>query len=528
MKTNLTAEQSDYAVFLPAISSFFSSYIGRQRVEKYIPDDRMPDGIPEMEMLNFLNPVDGLYQYKWGLYSAGHCNLKNFRDPKELMIQDRDPSSTIVTDSGGFQIGKGVWKGKWNDPSDPQAEEHRSRVLEWICQTGDYSMILDVPSWICNNKELAEETGIKTFADAVSATKYNNEYFIKNKTGDVKFLNVLQGGITEDSEVWYQEMKQFCDPSKYKNHFGGWAMGAKNVKDFRVMIIRLLDIIYDGLLESGVQDWIHVLGTSKLESALILTDIQRANRKYHNPTVTISFDCASPFLATANGAIYSNVITDHGKKWSYRMEAAADDKKYATDNRKYSDAILADNIHKIFTDSPISDGLKISDICWYKPGDLNKIQKEGKTSWDSFSYALMMAHNVWQHINAVQEGNMARDNGSIPKMLRHHKDGTTYTDMVEDVFSAKDKVSALKALDRYSVLFYQTYSRRNARSNENQINGNFDGSDNINPITKKEDPIERVIKGLLDANMDITDTISAFVNKEKKASIINTDEFEII
>jgi uncharacterized protein (DUF608 family) len=48
----------------------------------------------------------------------------------------------------------------------------------------------------------------------------------------------------------------------------------------------------------------HFLGTSKLEWATLLTDVQRAVRKYHNPNFTISFDCASPFLATANGMIY--------------------------------------------------------------------------------------------------------------------------------------------------------------------------------------------------------------------------------
>jgi hypothetical protein len=40
---------------------------------------------------------------------------------------------------------------------------------------------------------------------------------------------------------------------------------------------------------------------------------------------------------------------------------------------------------------------------------LNKIGKEGKTSWDSFGYALMMAHNVYCHIVAVQRANNLAD-----------------------------------------------------------------------------------------------------------------------
>jgi hypothetical protein len=55
----------------------------------------------------------------------------------------------------------------------------------------------------------------------------------------------------------------------------------------------------------------HFLGTSKLEWAVLLTVIQRAVRKYVNPNFTISFDCASPFLATANGQVYFENVFEH-------------------------------------------------------------------------------------------------------------------------------------------------------------------------------------------------------------------------
>ena len=42
-----------------------------------------------------------------------------------------------------------------------------------------------------------------------------------------------------------------------------------------------------------------------------------------------------------------------------------------------------------------TQNIKVSDVCIYKPGDPNKIGKEGKTSWDSFSYAIQMGPNVW-------------------------------------------------------------------------------------------------------------------------------------
>jgi hypothetical protein len=60
-------------------------------------------------------------------------------------------------------------------------------------------------------------------------------------------------------------------------------------------------------------------------------------------------------------------------------------------------------------ESEIGRRLSVGDVCWYKPGMLNKIGKEGKTSWDSFGYALMMAHNTYCHIVAVQRANNFMD-----------------------------------------------------------------------------------------------------------------------
>ena len=445
MKTDLTNEQNDYAVFLPAISSFYATFIGKQQVEEYVEYARMPKGIPEMEMLNFLNDVEGIFKYRWGLYSAGHANLDLTKDvAKENMIRNRGPHTTMLADSGGFQIAKGVWEADWSNPNCPKAEKYRSTVLKWLCQISDYSMTLDIPTWLINNPEAADKTNIRTYEDAVRATKYNHEYFMEHATNNAKFLNVLQGTNHTDADLWYEEMKEYNDPTKHDNYFKGWAMGGANMADPHLAIKRVVTLIHDGLLEEGKHDWMHFLGTSKLEWAVLLTALQRAVRRTHNPNFTISFDCASPFLATANGKIYYQTVTpDHAKlnkdnksgKWSYRIDSTADDKKYANDTRKFGVGTVADGIHEIFEDSPISERLMMKDICIYAPGALNKIGKEGKTSWDSFSYALMMGHNVWCHINSVQEANRLYDTReSIPKMLVGDKSGVMTTDIINAIF----------------------------------------------------------------------------------------------
>jgi hypothetical protein len=247
-------------------------------------------------------------------------------------------------------------------------------------------------------------------------------------------------------------MKKYCDRKIYGDRaFNGWGMGGQNMCDIHLVLKRLVALRFDGLLEKGEHDWMHFLGTSKLEWAVLLTDIQRAVRKYHNENFTISFDCASPFLATANGQIYINTETDDRTKWVYRMQASADDKKYATDSRLFKDAVIQDLIFDKFESSPIIDQVQMKDICIYGPNDVNKLGKVGRTSWDSFSYAIMMGHNVWMHINAVQEANRQYDLGKLPSMLVDEKfDRVYYKDIVDAIFSTSDRGVADAKVEEYS------------------------------------------------------------------------------
>jgi len=428
---NLTPLQRDYAIYLPAISSFYGTYIAKQRLEKFIPDDRIPKGFDRgVEGMNFLNEEQGYFTYKYGLYSAGHATLDlNKTMTKESMIQQRDRSKTMILgDSGGFQIGKGVLKFDWLNFEGPSATKTRQSILEWLEVTADWSMMLDVPTWACDHNHTAK-TGLKTFEDCLDKTRFNNEYFLKNRLGQTKFLNVLQGGDWERAEQWYQGVKEFSDPAVWEDKAAeGWAMGGANMSMMDVTLKRLMTLREDGLLEG--KNWMHFLGTAQLDWACFLTSIQRQIRKHINEDFTISFDCASPFIATAHGLVYTN--PQHSpKRWSTIMEKATDTK-----------ALAGSEIPFPFT-SEISSRLTMGDICYYKNGipnmsevakrgidpaklykepkfvndktlwqvmgDKNKIDKVGSTSWDSFSYALMMAHNVNSHITSVQTANHLMD-----------------------------------------------------------------------------------------------------------------------
>ena len=465
---NLTAKQNDYAVFLPAISGFYSTFIGKQRNEQYVDPARFPQALTDMEQLNWLDPQKGLFPYRWSLYSGGHANLDLAKqDWSEDMVRNRDPNSFILGDSGGFQIAKGLWEGDRKANSGcPKAQKKRELILTWLDNVADYGMILDIPTWVIHDEKASKACGITTLQEAVDATKFNNNYFMQHrkgvKNGGAKFLNVLQGDNHTSAESWYQEMKDFCDPAKYPDtHFDGWSMGGQNMCDVHLVLKRLVALRYDNLLQEGVHDWMHFLGTSKLEWAVLLTVIQRAVRKYVNPAFTISFDCASPFLATANGQVYFENVFPQDEKWSYRMAPSADDKKYSTDTRPWGQGVVQDSIYPRWQDSPISSMLTMKDICIYKPGDLNKIGKEGKTSWDSFSYALLMGHNVYMHLTAVQEANRRFDSGQHPAMMQ--RDGGDYDffeDIVEKIFAAPDRQSAEDLIESYSSYWMQIVGTR--------------------------------------------------------------------
>jgi len=470
----------EWALFLPAVSSFYIAGLGKQRKgEQYFDQARIPASFKgDVEKLNFLNSKEGLYYYKWGLYSAGHANLDTtVDDPCESIIREREEGTFMLGDSGGFQILKGQWPADWKDPNCPRAMIKRKAVLTWMDTYMDYGMCLDIPSQSLTTYHMKDKNGnslhgISTIEEAISATHINNEYFINNRSGKCKFLNVLQGRNHTQSDSWYEEMKKYCDPNIYPdNHFNGWAFGGQNKIDIHLTLRRLVGIIHDGLLQEGKHDLIHCLGTSILEYAVLFTDIQRAVRKYHNPSLQITFDCASPFFSAAKGLAYFNTTIEHNKKWSYQMEKTAEKKSYANDMRKFRDAALADGIHKSFTNSPVTDALVMKDLCYRGVGFLGQHGKETKTSWDTLSYTLLQSHNVWMHMNAVQEANRQYETGVVPKMLVHKFEGDNFfANIVDEIFSKKTKQESLDLIDYHSSYWKQFQSGSQGISGKKTVN----------------------------------------------------------
>jgi hypothetical protein len=190
-----------------------------------------------------------------------------------------------------------------------------------------------------------------------------------------------------------------------------------------------------------------------------------------NTPLNLEFEEIEEMKIENGKVLYPEQFIEHLKKWVYRMEKSVDNKKYSTDTRAFSDAVNQDKIFEKgketngirFYDSPISARSMIKDVCVYKPGDKNKNGKEGKTSWDSFSYAIQMGHNVWMHINSVQEANRQYDQNVLPAMMSfEHSYRELFRDVIDTIFSADTRENALAIIEHYNRFWLQIIGTRGA------------------------------------------------------------------
>lgn len=388
---SLTERNRDYSVFLPSISTFYNNTIAKYRHSgnEFIADNRVPKefeyGIDGTDFLK--TNGETYYDYKWGLYSAGHAQLNlDKTDKDDNMIQARDRENTfILGDSGGFQIIGGVIKCDWDHFKTD--DSLRKTIMGWLEHTADYSMILDIPTMAASSP-FKEKTGIKDFNQCLDYTLHNADWFARNRTWNTKYMNVLQGRNRAEAEAWFEAVKHLP--------FEGWAFGGNTKMDLNIMLRHLIKMRDQKLLEQGERDLIHFLGLGKYDWGCAFTAIKRALRETVNPDIEVMYDAASAFIVTAMGQIYTQ-HSHKNDKFAYVTERAMDDKRLAGTDIRFP------------WGSPVGDRLTQGDINVYRPGDVNKNGKETKTAWDSFSYHLLMSHNVYQQIEGGQRANALCD-----------------------------------------------------------------------------------------------------------------------
>ena len=74
-----------------------------------------------------------------------------------------------------------------------------------------------------------------------------------------------------------------------------------------------------------------------------------------------------------------------------------------------------------------------------------------------------MGHNVWMHVNAVQEANRQYDKGILPDMLVNESfDRVMFRDIVEAIFATDDRTVADAIIEEYSKYWMSIIGTRGA------------------------------------------------------------------
>jgi hypothetical protein len=378
----------------------------------------------DFDRLNFMDEknADHLF-YPANLYSAGHAHLDTIKsNEREVMIQMRNREKTVlIGDSGGFQAATGVLDFDWTDPMGQKANDRRIELLRWLEHTADYSMVLDWPAWAIDTPLLPPtlrhynpttqplERREDAFHNCLDGTIWNNHFFVKNRVpGATKFLNVLQGRTIEEAYEWYDAVTPFSSTEKYgERAFEGWALGGSTGGDPSLTMRLLIKLRDDGLL-SGDDRWIHVLGRSRLSTAVYLSALNRALVDHVNENVQISYDAASAFLYAVNGNYVTDFALNPGQLNLISSEFPMHERYIGSKEPFIYGGVDAGYLNGTSEskNNPFPHfKSKIGDMLTM--GDFILAPIEGKTKkayrMDTASYYYIMAHNVEMQINAVEQ-----------------------------------------------------------------------------------------------------------------------------
>lgn len=269
---------ADQAIYIPAVTDGFAMDVwdwmqaGAPRA--------LPKGTTPAD-LDFLDPANKSFRISHALTSAGQA-LSQKRD---CIITRRDKKSTVImADSGGYQIASGRLK--------VSSDADRLRILRWQEQF-DIAVTLDVPTGpLLTTKPYAN----RTFADCLQETVVHLQFYEKNRKAEMVWLNVLQGNTEKQCDIWYDTVR-----SEFTGQ--GWAFAGPLRHNFFQLLRRILLMCANGDLQD--KRWIHILGTSELDTAVLLTALQRALNRHVNPRLRISYDTSSPFRALRSDTLFT-------------------------------------------------------------------------------------------------------------------------------------------------------------------------------------------------------------------------------
>lgn len=398
---SISLTRDEYAIYLPAVNDSYATEV----CKALRPDRPFPDGL-SLSDLAFWEP-NTLWHYPYLLHSVGLYSVGTL--PNNAVTQRTRANSTLIGDSGGFQIGKGTMKGlkhlqakpmKALDAVQAWKEEFAARqwIVGWLDTYADYAMTIDMPLWATSSDGQNSPFHNCSMQQLTEMTVSNLKFIDSRATGSAKWLNVVQGGEdTSYTRTWWDSVKWFRK--------GGWAMaGSAGARGGLLnMLTALLMMRDDSAFEAG-QDWIHVLGVSTPKWAVLLTAIQQALRKF-NPVLRVSFDSSSPFQT--GGRYEDSALTP---------VFMADERSWAIGTKSVPQSALQANPNLAVpfphSQGPIGQRLLLNHLS-VKSGQW--VQR----SFDSVSNTLLTNHNVWVYLDAMKTANdlaAARDKDRVPAL----------------------------------------------------------------------------------------------------------------
>ena len=385
-------------IYFPSLSAggFASALIKDEKLSSGVPCRFYTDEYPES------------FRHKYFLVTAGHYYKK--MDIRAQMGLGKDV--LVFGDSGGYQIATGALK---------YSDDLREKIFHWLEANSDVAANLDIPP------KTVYENQFEKCADI----SYDNfAWFEKHQSGKTKFLNMLQGSNPSEYDWWYHKFKHF--------EFSGWAIGGpQKLVDFMWALALMLK---NREFENKQNEYLHLLGISKISDFFILSTIQKLLNKHYGNRIVVTTDSSSP----GQYPVYGTFLHSHNfKKLSFSdVYMPKPDKDEDGNMIPLAESKLPDLQPDLLVPDSLGDPA-CKDFTW---GMLDNYNKE--------AVPRMVLHNVHVFQNTIQEVN---------KIVAAHRDVAQY--MVPNNLAAvlksiyemfEDPDAAITTYEKYKQ-YYQKF-----------------------------------------------------------------------
>ena len=402
---------------------YFPSLSAGGFASSLIKDDKLSSGVP---CRFYSDEYPEAFRHKYFLVTAGHYYKK--MDIRAQMGLGDDV--LVFGDSGGYQIATGALK---------YSDDLREKIFHWLEANSDVAANLDIPP------KTVYENQFEKCADI----SYDNfAWFEKHQSGKTKFLNMLQGSNPSEYDWWYHKFKHF--------EFSGWAIGGpQKLVDFMWALALMLK---NREFENKQNEYLHLLGISKISDFFILSTIQKLLNKHYGNRITVTTDSSSP----GQYPVYGTFLHSHNfKKLSFSdVYMPKPDKDEDGNPIPLAESKIPDLQPDLLVPDSLGDPA-CQDFTW---GMLDNYNKE--------AVPRMVLHNVHVFQNTIQEVN---------KIVAAHRDVAQY--MVPNNLAAvlksiyemfEDPDAAITTYEKYKQ-YYQKFGGQSITTiNQEKFNQFFE------------------------------------------------------